>query len=175
LLDFAFQSLCTRFPTKLILRRSAEDSEERTKISIEPGDSRTEEEKNELRKFTESLTKPEDLGTYVKKASAVLGVLPPSSVADPPPVNLHGPPSNSDEDNSKFFTDDVLKIEKQGPNMPLLSLVDLPGLFQAESTEQDEASKEMVMRMVEKHIIKRKRSLILLVISAQIHTTTTPG
>ena len=97
------ESLCTRFPTKLILRRSAEDSEERIKISIEPGDSRTEDDKNELRKFTESLTKPEDLSIYMEKASAVLGVLPPSSVADPPPVNLHGPPSNSDEDHRKFF------------------------------------------------------------------------
>lgn len=74
-----------------------------------------------------------------RKHSAVLGVLPPSSVADPPPINAQGSPSNSDEDHRKSFTDDVLIIEKQGPNMPLLSLADLPGLFRAERTEQDEA------------------------------------
>src|SRR5579871_3671080 len=51
--------LCTRFPTKLILRRSAE---ERTHFSIDPGASRTEEERKRLQQFKGSLSKPDEFG-----------------------------------------------------------------------------------------------------------------
>jgi len=161
------ERLCTRFPTKLILRRSAE---ERTHLSIDPGASRMEEEKKRLRQFTGSLSKPDELGEWMEKAAAVLGVHSGTNSGD-----VRDPQSISQEDFKKF-TDDVLIVEKYGPNLPLLGLVDLPGLFQTQSTEQDAASQQTVMKMVEEHI-KSKRSVILLVVSARtsFHNHTGPA
>jgi len=159
--------LCTRFPTKLKLRRSAR---EQTNFSISPGASRAEEDRERLQRFKGSMSKPDEIGDWVKKAAAILGV----------PYTIHsnkarGMESTSPEDLRKF-TDDILVVEKYGPDLPLVNLVDLPGLFQAESNEQDEASKQTVTKMVEEHI-KSKRSLILLVISARtsFHNHTGPA
>lgn len=49
---------------------------------------------------------------------------------------------------------------------PRIQLVDLPGLFQSESNEQDKTGKQTGMALVEEHI-KCKRNLILLVVSAR--------
>ena len=153
--------LCTRFPTKLILRRSAW---EQTDFSISPGASRTEEERERLQQFKGSMSNPDEFGDWIKKAAAVLGVPYAQDMESP---NI---------DDLRKFTDDILVVEKYGPDLPLVNLVDLPGLFQAESNEQDEASKKTVIKMVEEHI-KSKRSLVLLVISARtsFHNHTGPA
>ncbi|KAH8820620.1 P-loop containing nucleoside triphosphate hydrolase protein [Xylogone sp. PMI_703] len=149
------EGLCTRFPIKLILRR---DTEERCLVSIETSELRSIEESATLKSRIESISE-KDLGMIVKKASDIIGVY--SGITD----SMNGNPSPSGGQNSKEFNDEVLVIRKYGPGLPVLSLVDLPGLFAAESVEQGEESKRKVAQMVQKHI-KLKRSVVMLVVSA---------
>ncbi|KGO66031.1 Dynamin [Penicillium italicum] len=139
-------NICTRFATEIVLRRSLHD---RIKVSIEPGDSRKDEqEKQKLRAFTsESFSSAEDLPTLIEKAKECMGL----SSTDP---------------SSTGFSDDVLKVEISGPEKPELTLVDLPGLYYSSSSEQNEQGMEIVQKLTEKYI-KSSRSIILAVISAR--------
>ncbi|KAK3358775.1 P-loop containing nucleoside triphosphate hydrolase protein [Lasiosphaeria hispida] len=146
--------LCTRFPIKLKVRPAAESQ---MHFSIEPGLSRTAEDKIRLQQFQGSLSSMSEFGEKMKLAAEVLGV---RSTAGPES------PTDTPGDSLMSFTDDVLVVEVFGPNLPLVNLIDLPGLFQAKSTTQNEASKETVMKMVDKYI-RAESNLILLVVSAR--------
>ncbi|CAI7566369.1 unnamed protein product [Penicillium palitans] len=139
-------NICTRFATEIVLRRNPSD---RIKVSIEPGDSRKDEqEQQKLRAFTsESFSSSGDLPTLIKNAKECMGL----SSTDP---------------SSTGFSDDVLKVEISGPDKPELTLVDLPGLYYSSSNEQNEQGMEIVQRLTEKYM-KSSRSIILAVISAR--------
>ncbi|KAF9248331.1 hypothetical protein DTO013E5_5165 [Penicillium roqueforti] len=139
-------NICTRFATEIVLRRSPHD---RIKVSIEPGDSReNEQERQKLRAFTsEAFSSSGDLPTLIEKAKECMGL----SSADPSSVG---------------FSDDVLKVEISGPEKPELTLVDLPGLYYSSSSEQTEQGMVIVQKLTEKYM-KSSRSIILAVISAR--------
>ncbi|KAJ5181073.1 Dynamin [Penicillium cf. griseofulvum] len=139
-------NICTRFAIEIVLRRSPH---EKIKVSIEPGDSRKDEqEQQNLRAFTsESFSSSEDLPTLVEYAKECMGL----SSTDP---------------SSTGFSDDVLKVEISGPEKPELTLVDLPGLYYSSSSEQNAQGMEIVQRLTEKYM-KSSRSIILAVISAR--------
>lgn len=137
-------SLCTRFATELILRRSSVSAID---ISIVPGAERSEQEKNTLRAFAVSVSRDNPgLEQVVEKAREEMG--------------LSSPGSNRD------FSTDVLRVELSGPQQPHLTMVDLPGLFEAANREQSDDDAEMVKSLVLSYM-ESPRSIILAVVSAK--------
>ena len=70
------------------------------------------------------------------------------------------------DDSSKVFSSDILRLELSGPEQPHLTLVDLPGLFQAGSRSQSDADSETVRSLVLSYM-QSPRSIILAVVSAK--------
>ncbi|KAJ5160329.1 P-loop containing nucleoside triphosphate hydrolase protein [Penicillium canariense] len=140
-------TLCTRFATEVILRRKPQ---KKVKISIEPGDSRTDEqERKKLQSFTsEVFSDGNDLPDLIDQAKAYMGI-------------------GDDDPHLAGFSDDVLKVEISGPDKPELTLVDLPGLYYSTSKDQNKEGIRIVRKLTEKYM-ENKRSVILAVISAKI-------
>ncbi|KFA45306.1 hypothetical protein S40293_08184 [Stachybotrys chartarum IBT 40293] len=141
----------TRFPIKLVLRKA---EAEVTRVRIEPGSARSEEEKRALVRLAEALP-VDSFDNIMKRAKADLKVSP-SGTLDKPSGTL------------TTFCDDVLVIERHGPSLPKLSLIDLPGLFNAASAGQTLDDKAMINGMASKYI-KSPRSIVLLVVSAEVN------
>ncbi|KAI0448326.1 P-loop containing nucleoside triphosphate hydrolase protein [Xylaria acuta] len=68
-------------------------------------------------------------------------------------------------DNARF-TEDVLRVEVYSPDVPHLTLVDLPGFYHSESDEQHADDLEIVDRLVETYMA-RDNSIILAIVSAR--------
>ncbi|KAK5653725.1 hypothetical protein OQA88_7881 [Cercophora sp. LCS_1] len=68
--------------------------------------------------------------------------------------------------DSTGFSQDVLRIEIAGPNVPQLTLVDLPGFFHNETETQGIDGMKIVDGLAEKYM-GQENSIILAVISAQ--------
>ena len=138
-------NLCTRFATELILRRGPEVP---IRISIVPGSREKDRSESDLEKlhsfhYSGSLEKL-DLEPVIEAAKEAMGIT---------------------EGGSKVFSSDILRLELSGPNHPHLTLVDLPGLFQAGSRSQSDADAETVKSLVLSYM-KNPRSIILAVVSA---------
>lgn len=134
-------NLYTRFATKVILRRGPEKS---AKVSIVPSKDRTEQERVKLLAFHRldiDLTEFETLG---HEARDVMG------------LDLDG----------QAFSTDILRVELSGPTQPHLTLVDLPGLFQAGNKVQSDDDAQAVTLLVLSYI-QRSRSIILALVSAK--------
>ena len=69
-------------------------------------------------------------------------------------------------DDTKAFSSDILRLELSGPEQPHLTLVDLPGLFQAGSRSQSDADSDTVKSLVLRYM-RSPRSTILAVVSAK--------
>ncbi|KAI1342492.1 P-loop containing nucleoside triphosphate hydrolase protein [Xylariaceae sp. FL0016] len=67
---------------------------------------------------------------------------------------------------SATFSEDVLRVEITGPDVPHLTLVDLPGFYHSEDDTQSAAGREIVDRLVERYMA-RKNSIILAIVSAR--------
>lgn len=138
-------NLCTRFATELILRRGPDAP---IKISIVPGvqeKSRSESELEKLRSFNVSVPAGDlQLESIIESAKDAMGI----------------------DDSSKVFSSDILRLELSGPDQPHLTLVDLPGLFQAGSRSQSDADSETVKFLVLSYM-ENPRSIILAVVSAK--------
>lgn len=136
--------LCTRFATEVIMRQG---SPEHIRVAIVPGPRRTHDEKLQLQGFTRSIVSMDDIENLIDQATATMGIAP-------------------EDPKAKRFSDDILRFEVTGPNQPSLTLVDLPGLFQAPNRNQTEEDTESVKNLVLQYM-KNKRSVILAVISAK--------
>lgn len=108
---------------------------------------------------TTNNSSPNQLQNLMKAAHKALGVEPMKDLAE------KQQPTLPEQKAAKLVTEDVLVIEQSGPNIPLLTLLDLPGIFLATSEEQDEASRETVKEMVRGYIMS-KRAVVMLVVSA---------
>ncbi|KAK5994780.1 Interferon-induced GTP-binding protein Mx [Cladobotryum mycophilum] len=69
-------------------------------------------------------------------------------------------------DGARDFSEEVLRIEISGPDLPHLTLVDLPGLYHAETKDESSEGMATVNRLAERYM-KQKNTIILAVISAQ--------
>ncbi|KAK2744858.1 hypothetical protein FQN57_004182 [Myotisia sp. PD_48] len=139
-------NLCTRFATELILRRSPVSALD---ISIIPGPDCPSDEQEALRAFTPSIPVSIEnpcLDKVVEEAKEAMGLSVPNS--------------------KKVFSTDVLRVELSGPEQPHLTMVDLPGLFEAGNREQSEEDAHMVKELVLSYM-KNARSVILTVVSAK--------
>ena len=134
-------TLCTRFATEFILRKSSEES---VVVNIVPSQQRTKKESQELAKFEHTLQSFEELPALIESAKIALGLDKPGS----------------------GFSSDILRIEISGPTRPHLTVVDLPGLIHAKNdAEDDEDVEEVVSELVDSYM-RRPRTIILAVVSA---------
>ncbi|KAF4438478.1 hypothetical protein F53441_12779 [Fusarium austroafricanum] len=134
--------LCTRFVTELVLRRGHKVN---IKISITPGESRYGEEKERLESwYPKANIDKEGLGAVTEEAEAVMAI-----------------PTGRGE-----FYEDTLRVELTGPDLPHLTMVDLPGLFRGGNKKQSNADIDTVHNMVKRYMA-RPRSIILAVVSAK--------
>ncbi|KAI1364108.1 dynamin family protein [Xylaria arbuscula] len=134
-------NLCTRFPTELVLRRTAKIG---VTVSIVPHSSLGLSEQSRLAGFHEKLDSFEGFPALIEKAKAAMG------------ISTHG----------KAFAKDLLRVEITGPNRPHLTIVDLPGLIHSETKQQSAHDVELVQEVVTSYM-KQPRSIILAVISAK--------
>ncbi|KAH1648192.1 hypothetical protein KXX16_008902 [Aspergillus fumigatus] len=134
-------SLCTRFPTELVLRKSSQVG---VCVSIVPHRSRSESEQEALAQFHEELDSFEGLPQLIENAKSAMGIYT----------------------NAKSFSNDLLRVEVSGPDRPHLTIVDLPGLIHSETKQQSAADVELVHEVV-KSYMEEPRSIILAVVSAK--------
>ncbi|KAI0529917.1 P-loop containing nucleoside triphosphate hydrolase protein [Xylaria digitata] len=64
------------------------------------------------------------------------------------------------------FSEDVLRVEISSPDVPHLTLVDLPGFYHSSNENQSASGREIVDRLVKSYMV-RKNSIILAVVSAR--------
>ncbi|KAH7021592.1 P-loop containing nucleoside triphosphate hydrolase protein [Microdochium trichocladiopsis] len=137
----ARSSLCTRFPTEVVLRRTSQVS---ARVSIVPHMSRDDSEKASLSSFDEKLDTFEDLARVIDEAKSAMG------------ISVHG----------RAFARDLLRVEISGPDRPHLTIVDLPGLIHSETKHQKPSDVELIQETVESYMYE-PRSIILAVVSAK--------
>ena len=149
-------NLCTRFATELILRR---DPVVRVDVSILPHHQRTKAEQAVLANFTAELDPDSlDIGPIIESAKVAMGLddgLPNGAVNG----------VDAAVDSGKRFSNDVLRIQLSGPTQPHLTLVDLPGLFEAGNSEQSTEEAPIVEKLVLDYM-ESSRSIILATVSA---------
>lgn len=125
-------SLCTRFPTQVVFKRSAV---KQTEVSIMATESQTEyrslgadgfnrrfDELDQCR-FVEILCEVRNFNLH--RMISILNVIQASKHMG---ISLEG---EIPDMALKSFSDDVLKIELSGPDYEHFSVVDLPGLFRS--------------------------------------------
>ncbi|KAK0742706.1 dynamin family protein [Schizothecium vesticola] len=148
-------SLCTRFATEIICRREAETS---IVISIQPGRGCSPAHKEAIHAFRRTVDSftGDAFAAVFKEAAVVMGIKTEADSTSEAPT----------------FTNDVLRIEKNGPDEEHLTLIDVPGIFENETpgltTQGDIALvKEMVMSY-----IKDSRTIILAVVPCNTDVAT---
>ncbi|KAJ5882273.1 uncharacterized protein N7529_000945 [Penicillium soppii] len=134
-------SLCTRFPTELVLRKNSQVG---VRVSIVPHQSRSDAEQHSLGNFCEQLDGFDGLANLIENAKAAMG------------ISTHG----------KAFSNDLLRVEISGPDRPHLTIVDLPGLIHSETRQQSAADVQLVQDVVQSYM-RESRSVILAVVSAK--------
>ncbi|KAG8208714.1 Interferon-induced GTP-binding protein Mx [Trichophyton interdigitale] len=142
------ENLCTRFATEIMSKLQlcpllVRDVESAIHCKINPDTGRTEEQNLELRKFSKSIHDFTELPSIIDDATNVMGL-----------------------SDGIAFSRDVLSVEICGPDLPQLTLVDLPGLIHSANKSQSDEDVELIKSLVESYI-SQKRTIILAVISAK--------
>ncbi|KAK3329902.1 P-loop containing nucleoside triphosphate hydrolase protein [Apodospora peruviana] len=130
---------CTRFATEIRLRRSPDAS---ITVSVIPDKNRSFKDQERLRQFG-----------GVADANISFENLMRAAVDLIAPKNIPG----------RFAARDILVVEKRGPDMPLLTLVDLPGLVRNANNDQSLEDIKTIEALSERYM-KSSRTIILAVI-----------
>lgn len=135
--------LCTTFATELVLRK---DSAVDITCTIVPGKERSQAERRELSKFSRRFTSREEMSfpALVQQAKEQMSI---------------GTRSN----RGPFF-EDILRIKYSGPDLPSLTIVDLPGIIQSQL--EGGGGAERVIDLIESYM-RNEKSIILAVVSAK--------
>ncbi|KFY02398.1 hypothetical protein V494_00073 [Pseudogymnoascus sp. VKM F-4513 (FW-928)] len=137
--------VCTKFPTEIILRHSAETS--RITATIIPTSARSEPDKALLRAYRKELDDFTELPEVILEAATLM--------------RIRGYGVNE----GPAFAADVLRIEVVGKTGLHLTVVDLPGLIAVENDEQTEEDIALVDTLVDAYL-KSTRTIILAVVQA---------
>ncbi|KFA70722.1 hypothetical protein S40288_07610 [Stachybotrys chartarum IBT 40288] len=150
------QELCTRYATQITHRREAQ---QRIDITIIPGPHASEGHKKKLEPYRRQV-----------QTTAQLRIEFPAILAQA--NTLMGIKTDSNPAGENTFSEDVLKIEKCGPNEDYLTIIDVPGIFRTTTegvtTNKD---KELVRTMVKRYI-KDSRTIILAVLPSNVDVAT---
>ncbi|KAH6712291.1 P-loop containing nucleoside triphosphate hydrolase protein [Leptodontidium sp. MPI-SDFR-AT-0119] len=135
--------LCTRFATRIISRRSAPDTADEVKISIEPGDSELREMGEPFNPHVPSIT-AEVFKSIFEQAGEHMGI-----------ASKDGPLKKR-----KNFSSDVLRIELLGPNRSHFGILDVPGIFHTITNTVTKEDMRRVDAMVTSHMKKPENVII---------------
>ncbi|KAK8122958.1 Interferon-induced GTP-binding protein Mx [Apiospora sp. TS-2023a] len=128
--------LCTRFPTEIVLRRK-ETTDFRATVNRTDGS-------------ITDVTVEGSTANLTNKIAVIIDAV----------KRQHMGLSDGNP-----FSSNTLRIEIAGPDQPNLTLVDLPGLFEAATSTQSVKDAKLVKKMVVSYM-KKRRSIILAVVSA---------
>ncbi|UKZ53999.1 hypothetical protein TrVGV298_007803 [Trichoderma virens] len=130
---------CTRFATEIRLRRAKETN---LKVSIIPDKNRPYNEQARLLQYGGDVGIDTPFDAMMREATELIA-----------PRSIPG----------RFAARDILVVEKTGPEMPMLSLVDLPGLVRVANRDQSEADIQTIEALSDRYM-KSSRTIILAVI-----------
>ncbi|KAF5026019.1 hypothetical protein F66182_1921 [Fusarium sp. NRRL 66182] len=130
---------CTRFATEIRMRRAKET---KLKISIIPDKTRPYNEQARLLQYGGDVTGDTPFDAMMRDATELIA-----------PRSIPG----------RFAARDILVVEKSGPDMPLLTLVDLPGLVRVANRDQSESDIQTIEVLSDRYM-KSSRTIILAVI-----------
>ncbi|KAK3948389.1 P-loop containing nucleoside triphosphate hydrolase protein [Pseudoneurospora amorphoporcata] len=130
---------CTRFATEIRLRRSAESS---ITMSIIPDRNRPSSEQEQLLDFGRLISSHSPFDLTVMGAAELIA-----------PKGMAG----------RFAARDILVVEKKGPDMPLLTLVDLPGLVRNPNKDQSLEDIRIIEALSDRYM-RSPRTIILAVV-----------
>ncbi|KAJ4372438.1 hypothetical protein N0V83_004212 [Neocucurbitaria cava] len=136
------EGLCTTFATEVVLRKEANVE---ISCTITPGKSRSQAERRELAKFKHVFSSREDFSF-------------PSVLEQAKEQMAHGTKAN----RGPFF-EDVLRVKYSGPELPSLTIVDLPGII--ETQLEGGSGAERVVDLVTSYM-RDEKSIILAVVPA---------
>lgn len=139
-------NLCTRYPTEIILRRGVSHS---LQIKVIPDSERSAEDKTTIENFRETITSFDQLPEVMDKAKQLMGI--------------EG--GGESVGTQRAFARDVLSVEIEGPNLPQLTVVDLPGIIQSETKDASQSDVAMTVEITELYI-SQPRTICLAVVSA---------
>lgn len=137
-------NLCTRWATEITMIRAATES---LTLKIIPADERPTTDQAKLKDFAETIVDLSDLPQIMEKARTAMGL----------DVATSG--------DMRPFARDVLSIVIQGPTRPQLTVVDLPGLIQANTKGINTPDRQMVEEITDRYI-RQPRTICLAVIAA---------
>ncbi|GJC81414.1 interferon-induced GTP-binding protein Mx [Colletotrichum liriopes] len=150
------QELCTRYATQITHRREAQH---RIDIAIIPGPHASKDHKQKLESYRRQVQTTTQLRTEFPNILAQANALMSIKTV-----------SNTTGENT--FSEDILKIEKCGPNEDYLTIIDVPGIFRTTTegvtTNKDKA---LVKDMVKRYI-KDSRTIILAVLPSNVDVAT---
>jgi GTPase SAR1 family protein len=138
----AREGLCTTFATELVLRKQ---STVEIVCSIAPGKERSPAERRELSNFSRTFSSREEFSfpSLIEEANEKMSI---------------GTKSN----RGPFF-EDILRIRYSGPDVPSLTVVDLPGIISSQVGGGNGVQK--VLQLVEGYM-QDEKSIILAVVTA---------
>ncbi|KAL8377733.1 hypothetical protein RB595_008428 [Gaeumannomyces hyphopodioides] len=150
--------LCTRYATQISCCR---DPNRSVVISIIPRPDASEELKAKLLKFRRQMTEidNDELAGIFQDANEVMGIR----------MDMDTSGSNSGGD---AFSEDILKIEVNGPEQNHLTVIDVPGIFRVHTpglTTKNDIS--IVRNMIERYMANH-RTIILAVIPCNVDINT---
>ncbi|KAK2739874.1 hypothetical protein FQN57_006450, partial [Myotisia sp. PD_48] len=129
-------NLCTRFATKIVLRRAPTNS---LIVKVIPDPERPTSEQEKIGAFGETIINFDELPDLVAKGNA--------------------------NQPSQAFAKDTLCITIEGPQRPQLTVVDLPGIVQSETKDTSQEDVALVSEIT-KYYISQPRTICLAIISA---------
>ncbi|SCO84578.1 related to interferon-regulated resistance GTP-binding protein [Fusarium oxysporum] len=130
---------CTRFATEIRMRRAKET---KLKVSIIPDKTRPYNDQARLLQWGGDVTGDTPFDAMMRDATELIA-----------PKSIPG----------RFAARDILVVEKEGPDMPLLTLVDLPGLVRVANRDQSESDIQTIEALSDRYM-KSSRTIILAVI-----------
>ncbi|KAF9775009.1 hypothetical protein IL306_006932 [Fusarium sp. DS 682] len=143
---------CTRFPTRIVSRRTEPDSDDSFRITIDPAEVNV----LGLDPASDNIKNYECSGKILTKEKF-------AKVIDEISSEFMGLRTGLGEDRKNFVAE-VLKIELSGPNRSYFSILDLPGTFQNASAvnETDQAKVEAMV----KEYMNNEDNIVICVIDA---------
>lgn len=130
---------CTRFATEIRLRRAPQTS---LTVSIIPDKHRDLKAQEVLRAFGGSVDQNISFEHLMRRAVDLIA-----------PKNIPG----------RFAARDILVVEKRGPDLPLLTLVDLPGLVKNANNDQSLDDIKTIESLCDRYM-KSSRTIVLAVV-----------
>lgn len=130
---------CTRFATEIRLRRAPQTS---LTVSIIPDKHRDLKAQEALRSFGGTVNQDMSFENLMRRAVDLIA-----------PKNVPG----------RFAARDILVVEKRGPDLPLLTLVDLPGLVRNANNDQSLDDIKTIESLCDRYM-KSSRTIVLAVV-----------